>query len=74
MCGKRVAIDRNLDRTLNMAQRLIDLSEQGEATSSDDGCMLLYGVVRDCGYRIRTQAAREKETHIRRNAGMLNLK
>jgi hypothetical protein len=71
--GQKVSSDRNLDRTLSMAQRLIDLSDQGEANSCDDGCALLYGVVRDCGYRIRAHAVREKDTHDRRNTGMHHL-
>ena len=39
------------------------LADEGEANSRDDGCVVLYSVVRDCAYRIRAEAEREREAH-----------
>jgi len=50
-------------RALESARELIILADEGEAHASDDGCAVLFGVVRDCAYKIRTQAEREKENH-----------
>ena len=43
---------------------MIILSDEGEAESIDNGCALLYGVIRDCAYRIRAEAERERDQHI----------
>ena len=46
-----------------MARQLIILADQGELDSDDDGCRVLYGIIRDCAYKIRIQAERERELH-----------
>jgi hypothetical protein len=58
--------NRNIVRALELAEKMIRLSEEGEADAEDDGCVLLYGIVRDCAYKIRAQARQERETHIER--------
>jgi hypothetical protein len=39
------------------------LADKGDATRQDDGCGVLFGVIRDCAYKLRTQAEREREAH-----------
>lgn len=58
-CNKQI-ID-----ALEIARRLIILADEGETETSDDGCVLLYSVIRDSAYKIRTQAEREKTEHIK---------
>jgi len=36
---------------------------QNSSDSEDDGCRVLYGIVRDCAYKIRAQAECEREAH-----------
>ena len=55
--------NENIRRTLHAARMLTILAEEGEAESTDDGCVLLFGVVRDSAYKIRAQAEREREVH-----------
>ena len=50
-------------QALAYARKLTILADEGEAASCDDGCAVLYGVVRDCAYKIRTEAEREKDSH-----------
>ena len=50
-------------QALDYARELIILADEGEAQCNDDGCAVLYGVVRDCAYKIRAEAEREKEAH-----------
>ena len=57
------ACNRQIRQTFEFARKLTVLADEGEADSQDDGCMLLYSVVRDCAYKIRAQAEREKEAH-----------
>lgn len=57
------ACNRQIKQALELARKLIILADEGEAVSQDDGCVLLYSVIRDCAYKIRTQGEREKEAH-----------
>ena len=57
------AANNNIRRSLDMARDLIMLASQGEADSCDESCMVLYGIVRDCAYKIRGVAEREKLAH-----------
>jgi hypothetical protein len=56
-------VDRHIVRSLDIANKLISLADQGVADSRDDGCLSLYGLVRDCAYRIRRHAERERDLH-----------
>ncbi|MCD6287815.1 MAG: hypothetical protein J7M12_01745 [Candidatus Hydrogenedentes bacterium] len=53
----------NIRRALKAATDLVILADEGEAAMEDDGCGVLYGVVRDCAYKIRSEAEREREAH-----------
>ncbi|HNY26896.1 MAG TPA: hypothetical protein PLA90_10450 [Candidatus Sumerlaeota bacterium] len=53
-------------KALDFSRELIILADEGEASSEDDGCVLLFGVIRDCAYQIRASAEREKQTHAAR--------
>jgi len=61
--GMAKTCNEHIKQALEEARNLTILADDGEAKSLDDGCVLLYSVVRDCAYRIRTQAEREKEAH-----------
>jgi hypothetical protein len=55
--------NRHIERSLTLAAELRSLADEGEGESRDDGCVLLYGVIRDCSYRIRVQAEKELAVH-----------
>jgi len=55
--------NRHIRKALDIARKLTVLADEGEAKSEDDGCVLLYSVIRDCAYKIRAQAEREREAH-----------
>ena len=50
-------------QALDMARQLTILADEGESASKDDGCIVLYGVIRDCAYQIKSRAERERERH-----------
>ncbi len=60
------ACNEHIVEVLEMARQLLILSDMGDLDSEDDGCGVLYGVVRDCAYKIRAQAEREREAHKRK--------
>lgn len=53
----------HIKKALELARQLTILADEGEAASGDDGCAVLYGVVRDCAYRIRGRAEQERNQH-----------
>ncbi len=53
----------NIRRVLQLAREMLILADEGQAAASDDGCLLLYGVVQDCAYKIRLAAERERRAH-----------
>jgi len=55
-----------IQRSLELADELMGLARSGVCCVDDDGCALLVGVVRDCAYKIRVLAEKERETHILR--------
>ena len=58
-----VKCNENIREALRLARELTILADSGEADSKDDGCSVLYGIIRDCAYKIRGRAEREKEVH-----------
>ena len=55
-------------RAMRAAQELTLLADEGEAETHDDGCAVLFGVIRDCAYKIRSQAEREMDARKARGA------
>jgi len=51
---------------LDLACRLTILADEGETDAQDDSCVVLYGVIRDCAYKIRKLAEQERDAHIAR--------
>ena len=50
-------------RSLELARELREVSEEGQCVCDDDGCSVLFGIVRDCAYTIMKAAQREREAH-----------
>ncbi len=57
----------HIREALKLSRDLIILADEGERDSKDDGCILLYGVMRDCAYKIKSEAEREKQAHKEKN-------
>ena len=55
--------NEHIKESLEMVRSLIILADEGERDSRDDGCRLLYGVIRDCAYKIKNEAERERSAH-----------
>ena len=56
--------DGHIQNILKISELLLHMANMGEKQCRDDGCLLLYGVVRDHAYGIRKMA--ENEKHIAR--------
>jgi hypothetical protein len=55
--------DRCILQALEFARRMSVLADKGECESDDDGCLVLFGLVRDCSYKIKALAEHEREMH-----------
>jgi len=53
-------------KTIEMASSMLKLADEGDANREDNGCGVLYGVVRDSAYKIRRLAEAEVEAHVRK--------
>lgn len=45
---------------MKLAEKMLLMSEQGVVSCNDDSCWLLFGVIRDCGYKIRRTIEEEQ--------------
>jgi len=58
--------DRNIKKTLNLVNEMIKVADQGDIDREDNGCGILYGVLRDSAYKVKKLAELEKEKHIQK--------
>ena len=56
------ATDR-LRESLELSAKMLDLADRGVEGCQDDGCLLLYGIIRDSAYKIGAGAERELREH-----------
>jgi hypothetical protein len=48
-----------MTEAMKLAEKLLRMAEKGVPTCNDDCCLLLYGVIRDCGYKIQRTVEEE---------------
>jgi hypothetical protein len=60
------ACDHNIKTTLELVEAMIKLAERGDSDREDNGCGILYGILRDAAYKIKQVAEMEREAHIRK--------
>ena len=58
--------DHSIKKTLELAERMFQVADEGDRHREDNGCGVLYGVVRDAAFKIKKLAEAEKEAHIRK--------
>jgi hypothetical protein len=57
------SFNENLRKVLKLTQEMLALSDEGDRDRTDHSCGILYGVLRDAGYRLRKLAQDECENH-----------
>jgi hypothetical protein len=57
---------------IKLAEEMLRMAENGILSCEDDSCLLLYGVIRDCGYKIR-KTVEEEQVYTRQNANRQNV-
>jgi len=61
--------DGNIKKTLELVKDILSIAQKGDADREDDGCGILYGVLRNSTYKIKQIAESEKEKHIKKGGG-----
>ncbi|MCW7753167.1 hypothetical protein OOT00_04110 [Desulfobotulus sp. H1] len=58
------ACNENIEKTLVLADQMLALADKGDEEREDVGCGVLYGILRDTGYRLKQLAEKEKASHM----------
>mgnify|MGYP005841507727 CR=1 FL=1 len=53
-------------RTLQLVEEMIALADRGDIDREDNGCGILFGVLRDSAFKLQKLAETEKLNHIRK--------
>ena len=56
----------HITKTLKLVDQMINLADQGDADREDNGCGILFGILRDSAYKLKKLAEDEKANHIRK--------
>jgi hypothetical protein len=56
--------NHNIKKTLDLVDEMIRIADKGDIEREDNGCGILYGVLRDSAYKVKKLAEQEKEKHI----------
>lgn len=55
--------NENLNRLVRITREMLALADEGDRDRNDDSCGILYGILRDNGYRLRKLAEEECQKH-----------
>ncbi len=58
--------DRIIRKTLELAERMKAIADEGDAVREDVNCGVLYGILRDSAFKIARLAEEEKAAHMRK--------
>ena len=56
----------HIQKALKLVDDMIYLADQGDADREDNGCGILYGVLRDSAYKLKKLAEEERLNHIQK--------
>lgn len=58
----------NVRQLASIATEMIALADKGHAECEDENCVSLFGLAKDCAYRIKAAAEAECRQHDRRHS------
>ena len=53
----------NITKLISLSDALISLANEALENCRDDSCLSLFGLVKDCGYKLRAGAEKEHRLH-----------
>lgn len=58
------AYNKDILRVMKLSRKLLFCADRGDLNRKDDSCGVLFGVVRDCAYKMTDLARKERQRHI----------
>ena len=58
--------DHNLKKTIELVDAMLELADEGDAYREDNGCGILFGIMRDTAYKLKKIAEEEKKKHMKK--------
>jgi len=58
--------DESIKETIGLVEKMLKAADKGDTVREDNGCGVLYGVLRDSAFKIKKLAEAEKDAHIRK--------
>ena len=55
--------NKNVSRLVGIASEMIAVADKGHSECRDEKCVSLFGLAKDCAYRIKTAAEQESRAH-----------
>jgi len=55
--------NENLLKVLRLTREMLATADEGDRDRNDDSCGILYGILRDMAYRLRSLAEEECQNH-----------
>lgn len=55
--------NENIIKLVEISRQMVELAEMGDTVRIDKSCGVLYGILRDAGYKLNKLAMAEIETH-----------
>jgi hypothetical protein len=58
--------NETIRKTIELARRMLDIADEGDAVREDPSRGVLYGVLRDSAYKIKKLAEAERQAHVKK--------
>ena len=58
--------NQHIIKTLKLVDEMIHLADLGDTDREDNGCGILYGILRDSAFKLKRLAEEERLNHIRK--------
>lgn len=62
--------NKNVRSLADLAVEMIEVADKGNAECHDENCVSLFGLAKDCAYRIKNAAESEMRAHDSRFSGI----
>ena len=66
------ASTKNINGIISLSKRLLFCADRGDIQRTDDSCGVLFGITRDCAYKMLGMALKERELHIQNGIWDMN--
>ena len=63
MQNKSDPVEKNLKSVIQLCYEMLEVADHGDKLRNDEGCGVVYGMLRDAAYKIRRMTEQELEKH-----------